>query len=51
VSYPGGGGSYRWPMSPQPWVRYACGVTGRDMTPSEWHDLLPNRPYQHVCPQ
>jgi DNA-binding SARP family transcriptional activator/WD40 repeat protein len=28
----------------------ACAVAGRDMTPEEWRRVLPDRPYQHVCP-
>ena len=30
--------------------RYACQVAGRDITPAEWASVLPNRPYQPVCP-
>ena len=40
-----------WPTDLQAWVRYACQVAGRDLTAVEWIDLLPGRPYQHVCPQ
>ena len=32
------------------WVSFACMVAGRDLTKAEWRDLLPDRPYQHVCP-
>jgi DNA-binding SARP family transcriptional activator len=28
----------------------ACAMAGRDMTPDEWRRVLPDRPYQHVCP-
>jgi WD40 repeat protein len=44
------GNAVRWPTDSTQWARFACRVAGRDMTPAEWHDLLPNRPYQHVCP-
>jgi WD40 repeat protein/class 3 adenylate cyclase len=40
-----------WPTDLQTWVRFACQVAGRDLTRAEWKDLLPDRPYQHVCAQ
>jgi hypothetical protein len=40
-----------WPTDLQTWVRFACRVAGRDLTRAEWKDLLPDRPYQHVCAQ
>jgi WD40 repeat protein len=40
-----------WPTDLGSWERYACQVAGRDLTPAEWANVLPNRPYQHVCPQ
>jgi hypothetical protein len=40
-----------WPTDLGSWERFACQVAGRDMTPTEWADVLPNRSYQHVCPQ
>ena len=39
-----------WPTDLPTWERFACRVAGRDLTPQEWHALLPNRAYQHVCP-
>jgi hypothetical protein len=39
-----------WPTGLDAWERFACQVAGRDLTRAEWADLLPNRPYQHVCP-
>ncbi|MGN6474276.1 MAG: WD40 repeat domain-containing protein [Mycobacteriales bacterium] len=44
------GNAIKWPTSANAWAAFACEVAGRDMTRAEWHDLLPNRPYQHVCP-
>jgi WD40 repeat protein len=44
------GKAEQWPMDVRTWERFACKVAGRDLTRSEWHDLLPNRPYQAVCP-
>jgi WD40 repeat protein/class 3 adenylate cyclase len=40
-----------WPTDLGSWERYACQVAGRDMTPTEWANVLPNRSYRHVCPQ
>jgi WD40 repeat protein len=41
----------RWPIDPNAWARFACRVAGRDFTRDEWRDLLPDRPYRHVCSQ
>jgi WD40 repeat protein/class 3 adenylate cyclase/tRNA A-37 threonylcarbamoyl transferase component Bud32 len=40
-----------WPMRIGAWERFACQAAGRDLTRAEWRDLLPDRPYQSVCPQ
>ncbi len=40
----------QWPMDVASWERFACQVAGRDMTPAEFHQILPDRPYMHVCP-
>ena len=42
--------AFEWPTDVRTWERFACQVAGRDLTPPEWHDLLPSRAYQHVCP-
>ena len=39
----------KWPMDPQTWERFACKVAGRDLTPAEWDDILPDRDHQRVC--
>jgi WD40 repeat protein/class 3 adenylate cyclase/tRNA A-37 threonylcarbamoyl transferase component Bud32 len=39
----------QWPTDVRTWERFACRVVGRDITPAEWHSVLPNRPYEHVC--
>jgi hypothetical protein len=39
-----------WPTDLRSWRRFACKVAGRDLTPVEWNEVLPDRPYQHVCP-
>jgi WD40 repeat protein len=40
-----------WPTDLKTWERFACQVAGRDLTPAEWTDLMPDRPYQPVCAQ
>jgi hypothetical protein len=44
------GSAIEWPMDVDTWERFACRVAGRGLNPAEWHDLLPTRPYQAVCP-
>jgi WD40 repeat protein len=39
----------QWPTDVGTWERFACQVAGRDLTRAEWRELLPNRPYRHVC--
>ena len=40
-----------WPMDPEVWKSFACQAAGRDLTSSEWEDLLPDRDFQPTCPQ
>jgi WD40 repeat protein len=40
----------QWPMDVASWERFACQVAGRDMTPAEFHQILPTHPYMPVCP-
>jgi len=28
----------------------ACALAGRSLTPDEWHQYLPDRPFEQVCP-
>jgi WD40 repeat protein/class 3 adenylate cyclase/tRNA A-37 threonylcarbamoyl transferase component Bud32 len=39
-----------WPMDTSTWESFACRAAGRNLTRAEWHDLLPSRPYESVCP-
>ena len=41
----------QWPMDVRAWRRFACQAVGRDLTRAEWHDALPTRPYEAVCPK
>jgi WD40 repeat protein len=40
----------QWPVDVRSWERFACQVAGRDLTPAEFHQILPTRAYMHVCP-
>jgi hypothetical protein len=42
--------AFEWPTNLRTWERFACRAAGRSLTPAEWHDVLPNRAYQSVCP-
>jgi WD40 repeat protein/DNA-binding SARP family transcriptional activator len=39
-----------WDVDPAAWRAHACTVAGRTLTRGEWHEFLPDRPYQDVCP-
>lgn len=39
----------RLASDPDVWKRNACLVAGRQLTPREWEDALPDRRYQAVC--
>jgi len=38
-----------WNMDPQDWVRLACTAVGRELTPEEWKQYLPNQGYRNTC--
>jgi WD40 repeat protein len=38
-----------WNVDPHAWERHACRVAHRNLTRSEWRDLLPQRAYRPVC--
>ncbi len=38
-----------WPTDARTLQRAACRIAGRDLTRTEWQELLPNRPYRRVC--
>lgn len=39
-----------WPMDVNTWVQFACRVAGRNLTGTEWHQVLPNRAFRPTCP-
>jgi WD40 repeat protein len=44
------GSASAWPTDRPALQQFACRVAGRDLTRDEWQELLPGRPYRHVCP-
>jgi WD40 repeat protein/DNA-binding SARP family transcriptional activator len=37
-------------IDPAEWQRWACSLAGRELTEPEWRTLVPDQPFQHVCP-
>lgn len=46
---PSVGRAVRWDVRPETWKRHACLVGGRDLTRTEWREILPDRQYGRVC--
>ena len=44
------GGIWSIPSEPDAWVDGACAIAGRNLTRTEWDDLLPTHPYRRTCP-
>jgi WD40 repeat protein/DNA-binding SARP family transcriptional activator len=43
------GAGWVWDVDPSDWLQRACAVAGRNFTPQEWQEFLPDRPYQATC--
>jgi WD40 repeat protein len=41
---------YTWDTKLEPWIAFACGVAGRNLTEAEWRDAFPDRGYHPTCP-
>jgi WD40 repeat protein/class 3 adenylate cyclase len=41
--------AFEWPTDVHTLERFACRVAGRELSTQEWHQLLPDQPYQRVC--
>jgi WD40 repeat protein len=46
---PSEGRAVRWDVRPAAWKRHACLVGGRDLTRTEWREILPDRQFRRVC--
>jgi WD40 repeat protein/DNA-binding SARP family transcriptional activator len=38
-----------WDVDPESWARRACTLANRTLTPEEWEEFLPGRPYEPAC--
>ncbi|HEY7729420.1 MAG TPA: BTAD domain-containing putative transcriptional regulator [Gaiellaceae bacterium] len=45
----GSGEGVIWNLDPAAWKTHACRLAHRNLTPTEWRDLLPERRYRDVC--
>jgi WD40 repeat protein len=43
------GSAWRWDVDPSDWETRACEMAGRSLTPQEWQEFLPDRPYHATC--
>jgi WD40 repeat protein len=41
---------YRWETDVERAIDFACQMAGRNLTEEEWEEVLPEQPYQDVCP-
>ena len=45
----GSGEGAVWDVDPESWERRACALANRWLTPEEWEEFLPGRPYEPAC--
>jgi WD40 repeat protein/DNA-binding SARP family transcriptional activator len=38
-----------WDVDPESWAQRACRLANRTLTPAEWEEFLPGRPYDPAC--
>jgi WD40 repeat protein len=38
-----------WDVDPESWAQRACTLANRTLTPEEWEEFLPGRPYDPAC--
>ncbi len=38
-----------WDVDPQSWAQRSCTLANRTLTPEEWQEFLPGRPYEPAC--
>jgi WD40 repeat protein len=43
------GAGWVWDVDQSDWLERACQVAGRSLTPQEWQEFLPDRPYHATC--
>jgi len=45
----GNGQGAVWDIDPESWAQRACAIANRTLTPEEWEEFLPGRPYEPAC--
>ena len=45
----GNGQGAVWDVDHESWLRRACDLAGRTLTPQEWDEFLPGRPFEPAC--
>jgi hypothetical protein len=43
------GAVYTWRPDADSALAYVCSLIGRDITPAEWAEAFPERPFMHTC--
>jgi DNA-binding SARP family transcriptional activator/WD40 repeat protein len=43
------GSGWSWNVDPTDWATRACAIAGRSLTPDEWREFVPDRPYRTTC--
>ena len=43
------GSGWIWDVDRSDWLARACEIAGRSLTPQEWQEFLPDRPYHATC--
>ena len=38
-----------WDVDAESWAQRACAIANRTLTPEEWEEFLPGRPYEPAC--
>jgi WD40 repeat protein/DNA-binding SARP family transcriptional activator len=44
------GPSLQWDINADNLLAHACAIAGRNLTDTEWKEIMPDRPYQRTCP-
>jgi hypothetical protein len=39
-----------WDLQFDDWLGAGCGLVNRNLSMTEWEQLLPGRPYERTCP-
>jgi hypothetical protein len=45
------GDVYHWDTRVEEWIKFACQVAGRNLTPDEWTEAFGSEPFHRTCPE